>query len=134
MLAGMTRRTLIIGLVTLLAAAVMAVVFVTSATAAATVQTAPVLETQSATSDYDLGADVATSRPTSPSTADGRCGSGIRRAGAVGTGALRGLLWPADPVIYPLWKVDAATAWAYVDPRRWRPRCRWRAVASGAGR
>ena len=35
----------------------MAVVFVTSATAAATVQTAPVLETQSATSDYDLGAD-----------------------------------------------------------------------------
>ena len=57
MLAGMTRRTLIIGLVTLLAAAVMAVVFVTSATAAATVQTAPVLETQSATSDYDLGAD-----------------------------------------------------------------------------
>ena len=57
MLAGMTRRTLIIGLVTLLAAAVMAVVFVTSATAAATVQTAPVLETQSPTSDYDLGAD-----------------------------------------------------------------------------
>ena len=57
MLAGMTRRTLIIGLVTLLAAAVMAVVFVTSATAAATVQTAPVLEMQSAKTDYDRGAD-----------------------------------------------------------------------------
>ena len=55
----MTRRTLIIGLVTLLAAVAVAVVFVTSATGAATVPTmAPVLEAQqSSTTDYDLGAD-----------------------------------------------------------------------------
>lgn len=56
-LAGVTRRTLIIGIATLLAVAVMAVVFVTSATAAATVQTAPVIESQSAKAAYDLGAD-----------------------------------------------------------------------------
>ncbi|MDD9989994.1 MAG: hypothetical protein OXQ31_27250 [Spirochaetaceae bacterium] len=53
----MTRRTLIIGIATLLAAAVMAVVFVTNATAAATVQTAPVIEASPAKADYDLGAD-----------------------------------------------------------------------------
>ena len=58
MLPGVTRRTLIIGLVTLLAAAAMAVVFVTSATGAATVQTAPAVEVQqSPSTDYDLGAD-----------------------------------------------------------------------------
>ena len=57
--ADVTRRTLIIGLVTLLAAAAMAVVFVTSATGAATVQTtAPAVEVQqSPSTDYDLGAD-----------------------------------------------------------------------------
>ena len=41
----------------MVAAVTMAVVFVTSATAAATVQTAPVLEMQSAKTDYDRGAD-----------------------------------------------------------------------------
>ena len=56
-LAGVTRRTLISGLVALVAAAAMAVVFVTSATGAATVQTAPVIEAESASTDYDLGAD-----------------------------------------------------------------------------
>ena len=54
--AGMTRRTLIIGLVTLLAAAAMAVVFVTSATAATTVPTESVLEAKSMSAGYELGA------------------------------------------------------------------------------
>ena len=52
----MTRRTLIIGLVALLAAAAMAVVFVTSATAATTVPTESVLEAESIGAGYELGA------------------------------------------------------------------------------
>ena len=52
----MTRRTLIIGLVTLLAAAAMAVVFVTSATAATTVPAESVLEATSISAGYELGA------------------------------------------------------------------------------
>ena len=53
----MTRRTLTIGIVTLLAAAAMAVVFVTSAVGASQVQPAPAVETTKSAADYELGAE-----------------------------------------------------------------------------
>ncbi len=53
---AMRRRTMMIGLVALAAAVAMAVVFVTSATAAATVPTESVLEAKSIGAGYELGA------------------------------------------------------------------------------
>lgn len=52
----MRLKTLLIGIGTLVVAAAVAVVFVTSATAATTVPETPSVGSQSST-DYDLGAD-----------------------------------------------------------------------------
>ena len=52
----MRLKTLLIGIGTLVVAAAVAVVFVTSATAATIVPATPVVEAQPS-SDYDLGAD-----------------------------------------------------------------------------
>ena len=53
----MTRRTLMIGIATVVAAVAMAVVFVSSASGAAKVQAAPAAQVQAVKADYGLGAD-----------------------------------------------------------------------------
>ncbi len=53
----MRLKTLLIGIGTLVVAAAVAVVFVTSATAAATVPETPAVEAQSSTTHYGLGSD-----------------------------------------------------------------------------